>query len=161
MGVIPGILILALLVTDLIWIISYLFHFIHLKQSGWLVLRWWDSQVRFCVYVLAMIWWWTLALPYHVTCDALELVSHIGSLNVCSFCHCFKCFLFELLHFKTHKICMKLKLPQLCKENKYVCLRWYSCAFHPRDKSEDMLVQKAGVRLLRLLLGPWVFSNDI
>lgn len=39
MGVIPGILILVQPLPDLIGIISYLFHFIHVEQSGWLGLR--------------------------------------------------------------------------------------------------------------------------
>lgn len=45
MGVIPGILILVLLLPDLVGIISYLFRFIHVEQSGWLGLRHWHSQV--------------------------------------------------------------------------------------------------------------------
>lgn len=39
MGVILVILILALLLTDVKGIVSYLSHFIHVKQSSWLVLR--------------------------------------------------------------------------------------------------------------------------
>lgn len=39
MGVVLVILILALLLTDLRGIISYLSHFIHVKQPSWFVLR--------------------------------------------------------------------------------------------------------------------------
>lgn len=52
MGVVLEILILALLLADLIGIISYLSHFIHLKQYGWLVLRFFESHY---VWIIAII----------------------------------------------------------------------------------------------------------
>lgn len=51
MGVVLGILILALLLADLIGIISYLSNFIHLKQYGWLVLRFFES---YYVWIIAI-----------------------------------------------------------------------------------------------------------
>lgn len=157
MGVILGILILTLLVTDLIQIISYLFHCIHLKQSGWVVLKLRGSQVRLHVYYCSG-YDLMVSISPTLSCDALEVVLY-RQLE----CKFFFLSLFQVFSIWASPLQNTWNLPEVSYHSftKKVSTFAYTGILVHFILGIKVRVQKAGVRLLRLLLGPCVFSKDI